>query len=168
MAYLAILEHENGTIKIYKKFTMQAEAEAHVQAVIGEYPNAFAIEQPGDMRHYKLDSATKTFSFDPDIAELDARVKRAIRAEGMRRLGAFMDDADFEVGAGMYLTLKRASGQAWTQAEGNMAATLLARFTYVRDLYVTAKQAIFTVDGLTTQEKIDFNAATDVAWPTPP
>lgn len=99
--------------------------------------------------------------------QLDVRVRQAIRGEGMKRLSEFMEDADFEIGASLYLLYIR-TGRQWNAGEQAVVDDIQPKFTYIKDLYLAVKQAIANIPNLTIEQKENFNVATDVVWPLPP
>lgn len=101
------------------------------------------------------------------IAGLDDEVKKAIRAEAMKRLIEFMEDADLEVAASIHLLFVRTE-RAWTAGEQPVVDQMKVKFSYIRDLYVVVKQAISDVSLMTVEQKENFNPITDITWPVEP
>ena len=170
-AWMAVMDWtEDGRIAKYHKCEVEQDCIDHAQKFSDKYPDAFVVDEPaeGTFDQWRVDPVAEALLFQPDEDKLDQEIQQEIRSEGHDQLNAFMEDAQFEVGAGMYLTLKRAGGETWTAGEASMAANLLERFTYVRDLYVTARQAIQNIPNMTLQEKLDFDVKTDVNWPVAP
>ena len=85
MTYSAIMAWtaENRVAKL-ADFGTQAEAQAHITAFAGAYPNAFAVETPAaPVDHWLIDPAAKTVSVAPPAPPRDA-----INDERARRIAA--------------------------------------------------------------------------------
>lgn len=168
--FIAVMQATpENRVASFQDFDTAAEAQAFITGNPEAAPWAFVAPAPAEpTAHWLVDTVAQAITYSPDTVKLETQVKRAIRAEGKRRLSAFMEDADFEVAASIYLLYIRANGTAWKPGEQAVADGLQVKFNYVRDLYVTVTQAIAGVASMTQSQKVNFDAAADITWPTEP
>ncbi len=67
MAFVAIMAASpDGRIAKYQDFLTEPEAEAHVAAFLGTYPDAFVVPQPSEeLSNWLIDMTAKTLVIDP-------------------------------------------------------------------------------------------------------
>ncbi len=100
----------------------------------------------------------------PSVAELET----AIRQEADRRVGAVYDSTmkDRMLARSNELLLNRITNGSFTAGEQAELDALLAANAWVESVRRAAESAIATLPRLTINEKIGFDAARDVTWPT--
>ncbi len=73
MPFIAIMKATpDGRVAKYGDFSTEAEADAHVAAFLGDYPDAFTVPEPGEpFSHWRIDMAAKTLVIDPPTPTLE-------------------------------------------------------------------------------------------------
>ncbi len=74
MSFIAILKTTpDGRVAKYQDFLTEAEADAHVVAFLGNYPDAFTISEPTEpFSHWRISMGAKTLVIDPPILTLES------------------------------------------------------------------------------------------------
>jgi len=79
MKFLAITKTNlDNTIFKYQDFDTLEKAEEYVVSVLGDYPNAFAIQAPAEkfaLAYITVDVANKTISYDGDLCLSEKAVR---------------------------------------------------------------------------------------------
>ncbi|MCF8719201.1 hypothetical protein [Nitrospina gracilis] len=127
---------------------------------------------PGN-RHYRavqewMDAGNTPLQDVPSNAAL----KAAIKQEAQRRIEAFFTAQDVKQGQMMAraseLLLMRVNGKSWNAAQQGEVNQLKTVFQWTKQVRAAAKAAIQDIPNWTDQQKMEFNPATNVAWPPPP
>lgn len=134
MSFIAVLAAApNGRVGKYAEFPTEAEAQAHVAAFQGRFPNAFAVEKPAaPWAHWRIDPVAKTAIIDDAeyVAEAAARQAEAARVQ------AFKADA---IRQDMVTRLTSATPQEISDfIDGNVTNLAGARAVLKRVLFILA------------------------------
>jgi hypothetical protein len=163
---------QDGRIAKFQEYETEADAAAHVDRVLPQYPDAFVVQRPaGDGKQplfWKLDKSAKTAVVDVPVEYVREKVERhadqliaeAVPPEQVDKMLARATRLNAEVSI---------KGRTLTVAEQAEVDDLIAIDDW--RMAVRARATDFIIDtlpGLTEQEKMDFDPAAGITWPAEP